>query len=777
MSRRRRRGEDIGDLRYDRESSKEEKRHEAMRITFTYLLLNVVSIVLIHLLIAPVISPHEYEPVLADRTRLLVFKIFCGFWTLLTAFYNCLLGCYGYRWMRKKWKREESEGHLNRYRNPKYDAEEEEEGVDVDVDDVDIGTDVDKDDERKEYAGPGSKVWFANNNPYTAARRTHSATFAAARKSKRLSHPVGRLQNYTEQEPIAEETGDVETETNRNTERWEDGNMNEGEVGEFSDSAARPVHDDDRVSRRHADEYPFPKDEKAPSSTTTWSNSATSAGELTRKKKSKKGTNKFTIRSEDAEIARTEPNENICSSPISDKVRFRAIDSRSSTPLSSVQGSGSSKYRSKREITRRVTNPDPPTSSGEGSSNISAHQSEPSREPSTNESSENSAKQDTGKLDRKRSTSNSRSSLEREECYDPIRERSRTVKNIMTYGSYHDQQAALEQMNKAIWSEVGTHMQRQVHMQEPSLEERNDDDGSDERGKKKGRWWNLGLKRQSKGIEMKKFKAGPVFEKQTARESNRRRLILVSTTIATCIMTAMPPFLAIGGDLIAHDFQFQHACDQTRWDIRLDTAGLHPEQNNVFNRATFKDRRAKGYEKQFIMNLEGMSTYGAGLDFSLVNPRRGYVFYLSDRDLANQPDGGKNVKFPYPVVVAYDMLKHAYYAHDDIWRDLTDDSFFDNGAFMNGTLGIFPSEGIWLEKKERDGYCGQPKRVLKNGYDQRIIWTVIDDRKDCTVLRVCASNKATRRQVVIATGMILLRLTMSATCCSNKFGEFDMLQS
>ncbi|KAK6544494.1 hypothetical protein TWF694_001188 [Orbilia ellipsospora] len=758
-----RRREDIGELRYKRESSKEEKRHEAMRITFTYLLLNVVSIVLIHLLIAPVISPHEYEPVLADRTRLLVFKGFCGLWALLTAFYNCLLGCYGYRWMRKKWMREESQGHLNRYRNPKYDVEEEE-GVDTDV-----GTDLDKDGKRKEYVGPGSKIWFANNNPYTAARRTHSATFAATRRSKRLSCPVGRLQNYTKQEPIAEETADVGVEANKD--RWGDGNMSEGGAGEFSDSAVGPAGDG--APRCHADGYPFPKEEKAPSSTTTWSNSATSAGELARKKKGKNEAKKFTIQSEDTE--RPEENENLCNSPISDKVRFRTMDARSSSPLSSIQGSGSSRYRSKRETARRVTNPDPPTSSGEGSSNILAHQSEASRESSTNGSSESCVKQDTGKLDRRRSGSNSRSSLEREDHFDPVRERSRAVKNIMTYGSYHDQQAAFDQMNHAIWSEVGAHMQRRVRIDDLPLKERDEDKIGNRRKKK--RWWSLGLKKKSKEIEMTDITVGSVFEKQPTLEPNRRRLILVSIAIATFIMTTMPPFLAIGGDLIAHDFQFQHACDQARWDIRLDTAGLHPEQNNIYNRATFEDRRAKGYEKQFMMNLEGMSTYGAGLDFSLVNPRRGYVFYLSDRDLANQPDGGKDVKFPYPVVVAYDMLKHAYYAHDDIWRDLNDESFFDNGAFMNGTLGIFPSESIWLEKRERDGYCGQPKRVLKNGYDQRIIWTVIDDRKDCTVLRVCASNKATRRQVVIATGMILLRLTMSATCCSKKFGEFDILES
>lgn len=139
-----------------------------------------------------------------------------------------------------------------------------------------------------------------------------------------------------------------------------------------------------------------------------------------------------------------------------------------------------------------------------------------------------------------------------------------------------------------------------------------------------------------------------------------------------------------------------------RRDIKLDASGLHPGHDNKFDRAIFKGRRGKSYEKEFMMDLEGMSTYGNGLDLSLINQRRGYVFYLRKKDLANQPDEGESVRFPYPVVVAYDMLKHAYYAHHDIWRDLNEESFFDSGVFMNGTLGIFFSESIWFEKKRKE---------------------------------------------------------------------------
>ncbi|KAF3926274.1 hypothetical protein ABW20_dc0107235 [Dactylellina cionopaga] len=742
--------------RLERESSPEEKRHEAYRVALTYTILNVVSIVMIHMIIAPVLSPHEFEAVvLNSRTGMVAFKAFCGFWTVVTAFYNFMLGVHGFAWMLKKWEREEAEGHWNRYRDPRCESEVGEEEYD----------------DGEKYRGSGSSAWFANNNPYTAARRTHSGNFVATRRSKRLSHPMERYRIHTEHEPIMEETGDEEPEAT--AEKWrarEEGNMR------FSNMNTENGNGPYSISRP-ADAYPFSKREidVAGSSTTTWSNSATSAGELARKRRADKANKKKDREEECTKLAQIEVkahNEASCASPTYETAKPRTTGPSSTSVYSCERDKAPGKS----------ANQEAHTSGGEGSSKTSTHQSEASREPTssiadgdaTNEISE-SERQPENKR-RQRSTSEASYHSEQEEFdYDPLRERTRAMKNIITHGSYHNQQAALRGMNQAIWSEVGDHMERQLRIQLPPPIEPSQRKEKNKHEKKR-RWWSLRKKETSQGIEMIDFKKGaekPYKDSEGSKQRMQRRQILAGIVVVAAIMTALPPFMAIGGDIISHEYQFHHACDNFRWDIKLDSSGLYPEQDNNYNRAIFKDRRGKGYEKEFMMNLEGMSTYGTGLDQSLVNKRRGYVFYLSDRDLTHQPDRGENVKFPYPVVVAYDMLKHAYYAHDDIWRDLNNEAFFDNGAFMNGTLSIFPSEGIWLEKKEKDGYCGQPKRVLKNAYDQRIIWTVIDDRKDCTVLRVCASNKATRRQVVIATGMILLRLTMSATCCSKGPGEAE----
>ncbi|KAK6531279.1 hypothetical protein TWF281_008094 [Arthrobotrys megalospora] len=744
-------------LRLEHESSTEEKRNEALRIGFTYALLNVVSVVLIHLLIAPILAPHDFNQVIYSKTGMAAFKIFCGIWAIITAFYNCMLGTYSIRCFFRKWEKEEAEGHWNRYRDPKGEGEETE------------GEDEEDNDGAEEWdpSGPGSKVWFANNNPYTAARRTHSGSFAAARRSnKGLAHP---MEQYRLHEPILEETadGDIIEE--------------EAEGGEISEWKER--REDRRISfpnlrsdgegsvSRHAEAYPFPKEEldTAPSSTTTWSNSATSAGEFARKRKKGKGKKKKGKKKDE-----TPKDGYTCSSPMCGKARNGDGSSRSGSSSWNTCAHCSSTSipsweRDKYPKTRRVVNPDPQSSSqsGEGSSK---QQSEDSKgQDAAGDGSDGEDRPE------RKPSQNSRSgaSSDREESdYEPVLERTRVMREIMTHGSYYDQQAALQHMNSAIWSEVGNQMERQLRIQEPPPPPLAED--PQEGQAKPSRWWDFRRRKQpDPDVEMVELKEPrvpnvPTHNVYATKETRRRRRLIALILLGCGVMTLFPPFVAIGGDIIAHDYQFHHACDQMRWDIKLDASGLHPEQDNIYNRAVFKDRRGKGYEKEFMMNLEGMSTYGSGLDLSLVNQRRGYVFYLSKKDLANQPDGGESVRFPYPVVVAYDMLKHAYYAHDDIWKDLNNEGFFDNGAFMNGTLGIFPTEGIWLEKKERDGFCGQPKRVLKNGADQRIIWTVVDDRKDCTVLRVCASNKATRRQVVIATGMILLRLALSATCCSGK---------
>ncbi|KAK6515393.1 hypothetical protein TWF506_007729 [Arthrobotrys conoides] len=741
-------------LRLEHQSSPEEKRHEALRIGFTYMLLNVVSVVFIHLLLAPILAPHDFNQVINSKTGMVAFKIFCGIWTMITAFYNCMLGTFGVRWLHKKWEKEEAESHWNRYRDPKAGDEEDEE-------------EEDEDGKSEEWDpnGPGTKVWFANNNPYTAARRTHSGHFAAARRKQRLSHPMDQYHIHTKHEPIMEEAADGEV-----VKTGEEGIVHWKEQNEERRVSFPNLKSPGEGSvSRHAEAYPFTKNEldTAQSSTTTWSNSATSAGEFARKRK--RGKKRGKKKDEKPKDGFT------CSSPTCGRSKYG--DTRGSSGSSSwgtcancSSSSAPSWEKDKNPRARRVTNPDLQSSSisGEGSSKQRS-------DDSKDQDAAGDGSDGADKPERKPSQqSRSGVSSEREESeYEPVLEQTRIVRDIITHGTYYDQQAALRHMNNVIWSEVGSHMEKQIRIQEPIPPTT---EVSPEGTLKPSRWWDLRRRNpssQSTDVEMVELKetqppSAPAPNIHKIRETRRRRYLVTLILIVCGIMTLLPPFIAIGGDVVAHDYQFHHACDQVRWDIKLDASGLHPDQDNRFNRAIFKDRRGQGYEKEFMMNLEGMSTYGSGLDLSLVSQRRGYVFYLSKKDLANQPDGGESVKFPYPVVVAYDMLKHAYYAHHDIWRDLNDESFFDNGAFMNGTLGIFPSESIWLEKKEKDGYCGQPKRVLKNGADQRILWTVVDDRKDCTVLRVCASNRATRRQVVIATGMILLRLAFSATCCSGK---------
>ncbi|EWC45306.1 hypothetical protein DRE_00705 [Drechslerella stenobrocha 248] len=723
---------------YDRElrierSSPEEKRHEALRVTLTYTCINVVSIVFIHLSISPVVDPHRFDPVSSSKAGLIAFRVFSGIWAIITAFYNCVLGCYAFRLMLRKWKEEEAAGHLNTYRTPRDGREEEERREEA-------GSEAAQSSLWDENNVPGTAMWFANNNPYTAARRTHSGAFAAARRSKRLLHTADQYQIHTDHEPILEESTDGDC--NVDAEEWSDDKIVEEEPEEitFPNLVRARALGSESVAR-HADSYPFSRGEEATSSTTTWSNSATSAGELARKKNMERERKKRRSKKKDDKKA---------------EEMITRVEKMGPTALNG-QSSGEGSFSMSATTTSEVSgDPKSPTGTGE--------------RDAANDGSE-----------RRSHRSSSRASDRSEPETDPQRERTRMMKSIISHGSYRDQQAAFHHLNHAIWAEVGDNMTGQIQFEQPAPVEpangREDPQSSSSSGSSgtgpKTKWWDLTIplpqsrrqvnKTDPKPKEAPKAKDGSA---QARKEKWNRRYILACIILACTIMTFFPPFLVIGGELIAHDYQFQHACDNVRWDIKLDASGLHPEQDNVYNRAIFKDRRGKGFEKEFMMNLEGMSSYNDGLDRFLVNGRRGYVFYLSRKDLEHQPDNGESVKFPYPVVVAYDMLKHAYYAHDDVWKDLNDERFFDNGAFMNGTVGVFPSEGIWLEKKERDGYCGQPKRLLKNSYDQRILWTVVDDRRDCTMLRVCGSSKATRRQVVVATGMLLLRLAMSATCCS-----------
>ena len=86
---------------------------------------------------------------------------------------------------------------------------------------------------------------------------------------------------------------------------------------------------------------------------------------------------------------------------------------------------------------------------------------------------------------------------------------------------------------------------------------------------------------------------------------------------------------------------------------------------------------------------------------------------------------------------------------------------------MDPRLLIFPEEGLWLAKTEDTGVCEGPKALLKNADDELLIWTTIKKRNDCTQLRVCAAKSATRQQVVVSMGMILLQLADAARCCTN----------
>ncbi|KAF3930593.1 hypothetical protein ABW19_dt0204615 [Dactylella cylindrospora] len=679
-----------------------------------------------------------------------------------------MLGCYGFRWLRAKWEKELEDEHLNKYRIPEYGKGLEEEGRDTKANHQD-GVQGERSSTAWMDQGnaPGSQGWFAQNNPYTAARRTYSGTFATARKP-RIRKPSN----------LSIEQYNFHNESNLG---GEEGAGGDSHADEWKSSGGEPPvgHSDsqnqDGPVQRSADSYPFGKGEEATSST-TWSNSATSAGEFAQKRRKAKNKDKEKEPTSPQRDSQNRLEGFECTSPTCQKLRQGIDGSTSSSSQSCPHCSGSSTSWTEREkqLRRALKKARAAQSSSRGDKASAVQGDENDGVSSDQETGSSIAKQESSGIqspDRAYLRPGSGSSRREHETPSgsdqttsgPQRQQTRAMKEIVASGTYHDQQAAMAHMNNVIWSEVGEHFERQVRIQaEPPIRDR----GTNART---SHWWSFRKsKKIQEEVEMADLKKMKKLKPEGQPGRVRRRPLLVAIIVACCIMTTLPPFLSIGGDILAHDYQFNYACNGYRWDIKLDASGLHPEQNNIFNRAVFKDRRGRGYEKEFMMNLEGMSTYGEGLDVTLVDQRRGYVFYLSPKDLANQPDGGESIKFPYPVVVAYDMLKHAYYAHDTVWRDLNDESFFDAGAFMNGTLGIFPNEGIWLDKWEKDGYCGQPKRALKNGYDQRILWTVVDDRKDCTLLRVCGSNQATRRQVVIATGMILLRLAMSATCCSKQ---------
>ncbi|KAJ6259211.1 hypothetical protein Dda_6109 [Drechslerella dactyloides] len=743
---------------YRDRSSPEERFHETIRVIVTYVILNICSIVLIHLNMAPLIDPHFYRPVTTDKVGFIIFRIFSGAWAIITGFYN-LTGCmYALRWLRKQWKKEDDEGEFNSVIRTQSNAREEGEGRAT-------GATLWESGGRPARGAVGSTEWFANNNPYTAVRRTHSGTFAAARRTRRQMQQFGAYRLPVEHEPIMEEPTDVD-------EDYESGTGINSTAGRVSERSRPQITFPNVPPRgvtvpRIADSYPFAPEELAASSTTTWSNSATSAGDLAKKKAEKKRADKRKEnkapkpKDEEDEGEQNATTEGGLTSRKTTKLKHRASDASSVSAGSDASGSAS-----------------------EGSE---GDVSKPS-----------SARRRRGH----RSTSDRPDAQSEQES-----DRSQAIEKIVRDGSYHDQQATFRHLNKAIWSEVGEQMQRLAALdQQPASEKSSSvkpqatpDDSKvapSAINSNSAPIWKRWL-----GPQPPSMNAEPVINEKSSQPPQesparnnepadrqpdetqeeptpkpyakrcRRMTVLAAGAIFATIVTLIPPFLTIGGSMVAHDYQFVHGCDKARWDIRLDASGLHPERDNVYNRAIFKDHQGRGFEKEFMMNLEGMATYGVGLDASLVKKHRGYVFYLSDRDLAKQPDGGENVLFPYPVIVAYDNLKHAFYPHDDIWRDLNNDAFFDTSAFMNVSMTVFPSEGIWLEKEEQDGYCGQPKRVLKNNLDQRIIWTVVDDRKDCTVMKVCGSPQATRRQVVIAVGTLLQRLAVSSTCCSKAVGD------
>ncbi|KAK6335677.1 hypothetical protein TWF696_002443 [Orbilia brochopaga] len=768
---------------YQERVTREERRHEFLRIVFTYALLNGISILLIHLTIAPIIDPHVYKPVTAKKVGVIIFRLFSGCWSLITAFYN-FVGCvFAIRGFRRWWKDWNNEYELSIARAPQDDVEE--------IVEEDIEEDEEEYEDAEEELGQSTAVGFyppaedmtvsvdafARNNPYTAVRRMHSGNYAAARKSKRGSYPLEPYRTPADHDPIIEEPADEEDLDITGSDSRDD--SGQGREAFFPNLPAAGVS-----VPRIADLYPFESTEQATSSKAASPNPATATDEPAKenrpenKKKDRKGKG---------------------------VVRFKNVDDDDDDGKQNATTEGQKATQD--TSTTSIDTPTPPKSVGLAQRIVDAFSPNARVETSADRSDGSGSAGATG-------VRRLRSVLPISKKADPENEnphaefeawRTEIVKRMIAYGTHRDQLAVTNIMNNAIWSQVGDHMKRELLLEiQRKEEERRERElmrqwlrvqqlrelEARERAENRATSWRQLRSRElshgqhsqrpspssrsprARGPAPQVTEASEKTTPETWRHSRWLRFVIFTIGILFCtLVTVVPPFLAIGGDFIAHDYQFIHGCDRARWDITLDASGLHPEKDNIYNRAIFKDRLGRGFEKEFTMNLEGMVTYGAGLDPSLINEHRGYVFYLSKRDLAYQPDGGENVKFPYPVIVAYDIFKHAFYAHEDIWRDLNNEEFFDESAFMNASMSIFPTEGIWLEKEEEDGYCGQPKRLLKNDFDERIIWTLVDDRKDCTTLRVCASRKATRRQVVIAVGTILQRLTLSASCCAKAPGN------
>ncbi|KAF3918436.1 hypothetical protein ABW21_db0201552 [Orbilia brochopaga] len=768
---------------YRERLSRDERRHEIIRIIFTYLVINAISVVLIALTLGPVLDPHRHKPVTTTKVGLIIFRIFSGIWSLATAFYNGVGSLFAIRWLRKKWKRE--------------DAQFEPVPVQVEDNKPQDNRDVEDNEVRPPRTGlysaeaeaARSAQLFAQNNPYTAVRRMHSGAFAAARRSRRSSYPLEPYRTPANHASIAEEPDDEEG--GWSDDRY-DSSASEGRAEiTFPNLPARSA--DGGSAPRLADSYPFARPAAMP---------------ITRLSRSPiaKPLNPTTSAGDAAKANKTEnQNENQEKKKKSGKPLWRQKKENDEEGQDATTEGQTAAQGQETGLLKTPTKP----KSAKLAPRV--HNSPSASGPSAGESSSDMSdgSQSTGPLSPQRRRLIPRlSSQTPGPAVDPVeewrRQRTATMERMVYHGTHRDQLAASGIMNNAIWSQVGDYMNEQLileqqasQQQPPQNNSQESLDGSTEASSSAGaaprrQRRNPGLSNERQSSLPPSPSQGPVRagENQPAgpeateagnpvpvrgwRQSKWLRFLIAAGGLFFCIIvTIFPPFLAIGGDFIIHDYQFIHGCDKARWDIKLDASGLQPEKDNIYNRATFKDRLGRGFEKEFVMNLEGMATYGVGLDASLVKEHRGYVFYLSKQDLSKQPDGGENVKFPYPVIVAYDSFKHAFYAHGDIWRDLNNEAFFDESAFMNASMSIFPTEGIWLEKEEEDGYCGQPKRLLKNDFEQRIIWTLVDNRKDCTSLRVCASRRATRRQVVLAVGTILQRLTLSASCCA-KWDEKDM---
>lgn len=811
------------------ESTESERRNEAIRVVITYISLNVITIVLIHLSVSPIAKPHEVLPITLNITALRWFKALCCIWGIITAFYNGLGTYHLLKKLRGKFKdQEEEEEKWTRYRNIKKllkelrgDEDDDEEGEwDRDSKRDMVGSSLFGD--RNDRRADTTPAWYGNKNPW---RQSHSESYAAARakatgKFKSFGPMTPRM--LLSKEDIIPEEPDEDNIDATAAPTESQGCQPSGlslalntqlAVGNEGNCSTVLEEDEDEEDEEQKSAF------QGLSST---SNSATSAISYYRRKRKGKGKRKSKGKCRSVE---RKPNEGIaCTSPACS--RRYGVDGSSSSHSCALCSTSSSSGLDRDRMFLYAVYKDPaeeedyPLKATENLTSPSSHmQSGSSVEPvSSYDDGTNHPQLPPPQSPVQEQQQPEMSDAEREEL-EAQKMRNDELSRVLEQGNHQEQQAALANMKHDVMVRIAEKLaiaasesvvEEEPRNKTPGLDDQEDgqqraeeEDQNLEHGqislpRPQGRW--------SRAISLFKFKHLNPYQlptrfypfkllkskdqtkipkpekvdgedddvsvslstKKRTKVKRSRIAILVLAIVAMTMVTSMPPLLLIGGDIIAHDYQFEHACDGARWDILLDASGLHPQQDNNYNRAVFLDRHSQGFERSFTMNLEGMSSYGNGKDVSLILKRRGYVFYLSDKDLKDQPNNGKSVRFPYPVVIAYDMLKHSYYPHDTVKKNMDDSSFFKDGLYMNGTQCLFPNEGIWLEKVEQDGYCGQPKRLLKNGFDERILWTVIDDRKDCTRFRMCGSDVATRRQVTIATGMILLRVAFASNCCSKE---------